>query len=467
MKDNFDHNKQYMDYLHSIPKEVYIKILENCFSDIYVTDKDRKILYANPNSLRHYGVPPEEMVGKDSESFRKGKWTPSALDLCMREKRTVFVEQNYLMIGKNISSVLTPIFDEDGEIEMVVAIASEPPVNYDLTWRKVDGQISSKSGIDHDGSEDKKDDIIAQSYVFCKILNTIKKVAKSDVSILLTGESGVGKTLVAEYIHKISLREDNPFWAINCAAIPENLLESELFGYAPHAFTGASNKGKIGLIELADGGTLFLDEIGDLAPSLQAKLLDVLENKRFIPVGGNEMKHVDIRIVAATNSDLGKLVADKKFRSDLYWRLNTINIEIPSLRERKEDILPLTSYFLKKFNEKYKKDIEFSPKAIAVFLSYDWPGNIRQLKNMVERSVLLAIGGSVTAKDLPEFIIESVAMAEDNSNESYDRILDSIGKHLIRESYKKHRNMKKVAKELGMTHSKAFRLVNEYCQDIK
>ena len=466
----FGIDEEYLEYLRSIPVDVYIKILENCSSDVYVMDKEGKIIYVNPNSIRHYGVDPKEMIGQNNYSFRKGKWTPTALEKCVMEKRTVFAEQNYLLIGKSVSTVLTPIFDKDGEIEMVVTIANELPEKYDMTWRKLDGEKSkagSKSKTHTIEAEDGKDDeIVGQSYIFCKILLTIKKVSESDVPILLTGESGVGKTLIAEYVHKTSLRASKPFWAINCATIPENLLESELFGYAPHAFTGASAKGKVGLVELADGGTLFLDEIGEMAPGLQAKLLDVLENKRFIQVGGSEMKHVDIRIVAATNANLEKLVAEKKFRSDLYWRINTINIEIPALRERREDILPLTAYFLKKYNKKYGKDIDFSPKSMAILIAYDWPGNIRQLKNLIERTVLLSTSGPVAPKDLPEFMIEGTAMVEETYKESYDYILESVGKQLIRESYKKYRNMKKVAEDLDISHSKAFRLVSEYCKDL-
>lgn len=467
----FGIDEEYLEYLRSIPVDVYIKILENCSSDVYVMDKEGKIIYVNPNSIRHYGVDPKEMIGQNNYSFRKGKWTPTALEKCVMEKRTVFAEQNYLLIGKSVSTVLTPIFDKDGEIEMVVTIANELPEKYDMTWRKLDGEKSkagSKSKTHTIEAEDGKDDdeIVGQSYIFCKILLTIKKVSESDVPILLTGESGVGKTLIAEYVHKTSLRASKPFWAINCATIPENLLESELFGYAPHAFTGASAKGKVGLVELADGGTLFLDEIGEMAPGLQAKLLDVLENKRFIQVGGSEMKHVDIRIVAATNANLEKLVAEKKFRSDLYWRINTINIEIPALRERREDILPLTAYFLKKYNKKYGKDIDFSPKSMAILIAYDWPGNIRQLKNLIECTVLLSTSGPVAPKDLPEFMIEGTAMVEETYKESYDYILESVGKQLIRESYKKYRNMKKVAEDLDISHSKAFRLVSEYCKDL-
>lgn len=467
----FGIDEEYLEYLCSIPVDVYIKILENCSSDVYVMDKEGKIIYVNPNSIRHYGVDPKEMIGQNNYSFRKGKWTPTALEKCVGEKRTVFAEQNYLLIGKSVSTVLTPIFDKDGEIEMVVTIANEIPEKYDMTWRKLDGEKSkagSRSKTHTIEAEDGKDDdeIVGQSYIFCKILLTIKKVSESDVPILLTGESGVGKTLIAEYVHKTSLRASKPFWAINCATIPENLLESELFGYAPHAFTGASAKGKVGLVELADGGTLFLDEIGEMAPGLQAKLLDVLENKRFIQVGGSEMKHVDIRIVAATNANLEKLVSEKKFRSDLYWRINTINIEIPALRERREDILPLTAYFLKKYNKKYGKDIDFSPKSMAILIAYDWPGNIRQLKNLIERTVLLSTSGPVAPKELPEFMIEGTAMVEETYKESYDYILESVGKQLIRESYKKHRNMKKVAEDLDISHSKAFRLVSEYCKDL-
>ena len=467
----FGIDEEYLEYLRSIPVDVYIKILENCSSDVYVMDKEGKIIYVNPNSIRHYGVDPKEMIGQNNYSFRKGKWTPTALEKCVNKKRTVFAEQNYLLIGKSVSTVLTPIFDKDGEIEMVVTIANEIPEKYDMTWRKLDGEKSkagSKSKTHTIEAEDGKDDdeIVGQSYIFCKILLTIKKVSESDVPILLTGESGVGKTLIAEYVHKTSLRASKPFWAINCATIPENLLESELFGYAPHAFTGASAKGKVGLVELADGGTLFLDEIGEMAPGLQAKLLDVLENKRFIQVGGSEMKHVDIRIVAATNANLEKLVSEKKFRSDLYWRINTINIEIPALRERREDILPLTAYFLKKYNKKYGKDIDFSPKSMAILIAYDWPGNIRQLKNLMERTVLLSTSGPVAPKDLPEFMIEGTAMVEETYKESYDYILESVGKQLIRESYKKYRNMKKVAEDLDISHSKAFRLVSEYCKDL-
>lgn len=467
----FGIDEEYLEYLRSIPVDVYIKILENCSSDVYVMDKEGKIIYVNPNSIRHYGVDSKEMIGQNNYSFRKGKWTPTALEKCVKEKRTVFAEQNYLLIRKSVSTVLTPIFDKDGEIEMVVTIANEIPEKYDMTWRKLDGEKSkagSKSKTHTIEAEDGKDDdeIVGQSYIFCKILLTIKKVSESDVPILLTGESGVGKTLIAEYVHKTSLRASKPFWAINCATIPENLLESELFGYAPHAFTGASAKGKVGLVELADGGTLFLDEIGEMAPGLQAKLLDVLENKRFIQVGGSEMKHVDIRIVAATNANLEKLVSEKKFRSDLYWRINTINIEIPALRERREDILPLTAYFLKKYNKKYGKDIDFSPKSMAILIAYDWPGNIRQLKNLMERTVLLSTSGPVAPKDLPEFMIEGTAMVEETYKESYDYILESVGKQLIRESYKKYRNMKKVAEDLDISHSKAFRLVSEYCKDL-
>lgn len=459
--------KEYMDYLMSIPKETYIKILEHCASDVYVTDKNMNIIYVNPNSIRHYGVHPEDMVGVNSDEFRKGKWAPSALDLCMKEKRTVFAEQNYLLIGKSVSTVLTPIFDKNGEIEMVVAIANEIPTTFDTTWRKeANDSNSNKKSKRHDAYL--RDDIVGVSYLFYKMLNTIQKVSKSEVPILLTGESGVGKTLIAEYVHNTSNRKDGPFFAINCAAIPENLLESELFGYEPHSFTGASIEGKRGLLELADGGTLFLDEIADMSPALQAKLLDVIENQRFIRIGGKKMMTVDVRIVSATNADLEDRVKHKKFRNDLFWRINTLSFEIPALRKRREDILPLLMYFLKKNNEKYEKNIDFSPDAMAILIAYDWPGNTRQLKNIVERIVLLMQTNDIVQPlDLPEFIIEDMDVEENKTyRESLDNILDSVNRILVREAYKRHENIKKVAEELQISSSRAYRQVHQYCSDL-
>ena len=229
------------------------------------------------------------------------------------------------------------------------------------------------------------------------------------VKVLLQGETGVGKTLVAQFIHNASGRAKEPFLALNCGALPENLIEAELFGYAPGAFTGAGTKGKRGLLELAHNGTLFLDEIGDLPLPVQVKLLKVIEENRFIPVGGLELKEVDVRIISATHHDLKQQVAEGKFRADLYYRLNVVPISIPALRERSEEIGPLLEYYLAHFNQRYSRQAQWSLEALELLGEYAWPGNIRELINVVERLVVTCNSQVIEALDLPEDIIDRQA----------------------------------------------------------
>lgn len=233
------------------------------------------------------------------------------------------------------------------------------------------------------------------------LLEKTKQIASSEATVLLTGESGTGKELFATAIHEGSPRADGPFVKVNCSALPENLLESELFGHEKGAFTGALARRK-GRFELADGGTIFLDEIGDISPSVQVKLLRVLQEKEFDRVGGEETIKVDIRIISATNRNLREAIAEGSFREDLYYRLNVIELNIPPLRERKEDIPPLAALFLKEYSKKYHKHIEgFSPDVMQKFLNYSWQGNIRELQNAVETSVVLSSGKEISLSSLP------------------------------------------------------------------
>jgi transcriptional regulator with PAS, ATPase and Fis domain len=227
------------------------------------------------------------------------------------------------------------------------------------------------------------------------------RIAKVDSTILITGESGVGKEVVAKLIHRESNRSDGPFIKINCGAIPRELLESELFGYESGAFTGARRQGKLGLIETASGGTLFLDEIGELPLDLQVKLLEVLQDHRFSRLGGTEAVDVDLRIVAATNVDLEDMVEQRRFRSDLYYRLNVVPIHIPPLRERHDDILPLIHQCLDDFNVRYGLARRISERALQRMLDYHWPGNVRELRNIVERVVVTAHSDHIVTDDLP------------------------------------------------------------------
>lgn len=232
--------------------------------------------------------------------------------------------------------------------------------------------------------------IIAFSSRMSEVINLAKKFAETDSTVIITGETGTGKNLLARYIHSQSSRFNNTFLTINCAAIPSELIESELFGYESGAFTGARQKGKVGLIEQANGGTLVFDEIGDMSLDLQTRLLHILENNEFYRVGGTRLRKINVRFIATTNSNLADLVKTKKFRPDLYYRLNVANLEIPALRERKSDIIPLTKFFIEEFNKIFNKSVSKIDKDMESFLlSAAWPGNIRELRNFIERSVLL------------------------------------------------------------------------------
>jgi DNA-binding NtrC family response regulator len=245
--------------------------------------------------------------------------------------------------------------------------------------------------------------IIGQSKPIQEVLSTIARVAKLDTTVLILGESGTGKELVARAIHSLSPRSQKKFVAFSCSAIPESLLESELFGYERGAFTGA-NRRKEGRFEIADGGTLFLDEIGDISLDMQIKLLRVLETQEFERLGGKETIKVDVRILAATNQDLYKKMQEKTFRDDLYYRLNVVSIYLPPLRERKDDLMLLLDHFLKSYNAKLGKEVKgLTPQAKDVLMNYHWPGNVRELENMIERGVVLARGDVIDLGDLPEF----------------------------------------------------------------
>ena len=264
---------------------------------------------------------------------------------------------------------------------------------------------TEKNGAAHEGGAV---NIIGSSAAMTAVLDSIRQVAATKATVLVTGESGTGKELVAQAIHKLSPRANKPFRPVHCAALSENLLESELFGHEKGAFTGA-NERVAGRFEMADGGTLFLDEIGEISLSVQVKLLRVLETRQFERVGGSETLTVDVRVVAATNRDLRAMVEQGTFREDLFYRLNVVNIRIPPLRERREDIPEILDFYLKKSAADNGKDVaDISPEALGVLMAYDWPGNVRELRNCVERMVVFARGATLTMTDVPADIRSAV-----------------------------------------------------------
>mgnify|MGYP001171381996 FL=1 len=290
----------------------------------------------------------------------------------------------------------------------------------------------------------------------------IKKIAPSDLSVLITGESGTGKELVAQSIHQLSNRSGKPFISVNCAAIPEHLFESELFGYEEGAFTGARKGGKKGKFQLADGGTLFLDEIGDMPLKTQVKLLRVLQEDEINALGAEMPQKVDVRVIAATNLPLDELVKEGKFRKDLYYRINVMEIYLPPLRERPEDIKIIANYLLTKVTNKTgKRVIHFSDDVIDLFHHYTWPGNIRELENIIESAVYLCSGETIELADLPA---RALTNQEDETNSYYlHDILKDTEKRTIKKVLQLTRNNKKAAAEkLGISLSTIYEKIKEY-----
>lgn len=306
--------------------------------------------------------------------------------------------------------------------------------------------------------------LIGKSLSMHDVLNAVNRAAPTRANVLITGESGVGKEVIADSIHEISNRNDKPFIKVHCAALPEALLESELFGYEKGAFTGAVNR-KRGRFELAHEGTLFLDEIGEINQNIQIKLLRVIQEKKFERIGGEQTIEVDVRIIAATNKDLKKEVEAGKFREDLYYRLNVVHIHVPPLRERKDDIPMLAQSFLEEFCKENKKKIHgFEPGARALLFSYSWPGNIRELRNVIESAVVMTTHSIITVEDLPPSIRTS-------SEQPFIRIpigtsLAEAEKIIIRDTLMANKfNKSKTAELLGIGRKTLYQKINEYNLD--
>ena len=319
--------------------------------------------------------------------------------------------------------------------------------------------------------------IVGSSKVMQEVFKTVAKVARSSITVLITGESGTGKEVIARAIHKYSDRNDKPFVAVNCAALPPNLLEAELFGYEKGAFTGAISSKK-GLFEQANGGTIFLDEIGELPLPLQAKLLRVLQEKEVRPIGSEKSRKIDVRVIAATNRNLEEEVKKGTFREDLYFRLNIVKIELPPLRERKEDIVPLAYHFIKRFSKEFKlQPKELSADAVEFLVSYHFPGNVRELENMILRAMVLSPSDFITAEDLKkqayqespsleglirEFVLKVFSVEQKEKNNLYEIVVKAAEKAVISEVLRRcNFNQVKAARILGIHRNTLRRKIKE------
>ena len=464
--------------IHS--NEIYKKILDSMQDDVFITDSHYKIIYMNGACRHLYNCDPEKCVGKTIfDMVDAGYYSPPLAPIIMERKTTITMEQ-MTCLGIKVLSTGTPLFNEKGDIEMILFLSRDiselEALKYDVEeTKKLLGHYEEEIRTLH-RDELSLFDVITQNKKTLDCFHEAKKIAKTEASVLLTGESGVGKNVFADFIHKVSNRRDKPFVQINCAAIPENLLESELFGYCAGAFSGADRKGKAGLVEIADKGTLFLDEIGELPLILQSKLLQFVQEKTFIPVGGKTTKKVDVRLITATNQSLQKMVEERKFRQDLYYRLNVIEINLPPLRERQEDIPILCDHFLSKINSKYRTYGVLDPNIIPVLQKYAWPGNIRELEHVLERLVLTVDNDIISAKHLPQQIKDAAGLKEEPAEQkSAPSVPEEITKKSYREIeieqilklYEELHSSYKVAKELHISQSKATRIINKYSKAKK
>ena len=429
------------------------KILNSINEGVLILDKEMVVTFINRAAEKITGFTSQEAIGKQCfEIFRT--------DIC----QTGCPQIRALETGEPITDYRGKFINKRGE-EVVVNSSIAPILNND-------GTITATVEIFRDMSEVEAlrtvimkkyqlGDIISKNPLMEEIFEILPDVAESDSAVLLQGASGTGKGLLATTIHHLSNRKDKPFIKINCGAIPDSLLESEIFGYVKGAFTDAK-KDKPGRFSLADRGTLLLDEIGDTSPSFQVKLLRVLEEKEFFPLGSSKLIRVDVRIIAASNKNIEKLVKSGEFREDLYYRLNILKIFLPPLKDRKEDIPLLVEKFIARFNTlKGKRIISVSNESLGYLMNYDFPGNIRELENIIEHAYVLCKGTVIEAKNLPTDFLEKI-----NNIRSHQPSISPIQtseSRTIQRSLRKHRGSRKmVAEELGMSRSTLWRKIKKY-----
>jgi PAS domain S-box-containing protein len=452
-------------------KQLY-GILESSHDGIFLTDGDANTIFMNKAYEKITGIKREQILGKNMEFLeKKGVVSKSSTLMVLKNNKSVTIEQEFKN-GKKALVSSSPIADEEGNIVMVVTNVRDVTELYELKGeleKKIELTQKYYSELElmrkqiHENS-----DIIAVDQKMIAVLEAARKVSKVDTTVLLLGETGAGKEVVAKFIHRNSNRADKAFIKVNCGAIPENLIESELFGYEKGAFTGANREGKIGIFELADRGTIFLDEIGELPLDMQVKLLRVLQEEEIKRVGGTATIKVDVKVVAATNRNLKEMVDSKQFRADLYYRLNIIPINLPPLKERREDIEPLILYFLGILNEKYSMNKTISQGALNCLKQYEWPGNVRELRNIIERVSIMCQGDRIMTEDLP---IAGITSCEPdkfvlyNTNLSMKDAVEKLEASMIESAFEKHGNVRAAAKELGIDASTFVRKRQRYTEN--
>lgn len=453
-----------------VDANVLIKLLESSYDGIWITDHVGKILFANSANAKLLGVPRSELENKTTQELQdEGVFQTSAILEALQTRQQVSRVCNNPRTCLTVLATATPVFNEARDIQYIfnnvrditaLNEMRESLQDKDEIIRQQNSQLETmklRLGV---GT------IVANSKAFTQVVELARRAATFDgATVLILGESGTGKEVISELIVNTSPRKDKPYLQINCGAIPENLIESELFGYEKGAFTGADAKGRKGLFEAANGGTVFLDEIGDLPLHMQVKLLRVLQQRRIVRVGGTETVNLDVRIIAATNKDLKQMVNEGRFREDLYYRLNVVPIEIPPLRDRKEDILPLVNHFLTVANRKYHTNKSIYSDTIDVLESYSWPGNVRELENLMENLVITTPGDIIRRENLSErlkFSTENRGFTEDTEVITLKETVERAEYMAIQKAIRQCGSIRKAAVALGVDPSTIVRKQQNY-----
>ncbi|MEW9179413.1 sigma 54-interacting transcriptional regulator [Bacillus mycoides] len=454
-----------IEYIKDLNKDLHA-ILSSIYDEILVVNhKGELIRYSETVINDFWGSNLKDLLGKNLLDLeKKGLFSPSVTRLVLEKQKKVSVVQE-TKSGRKILAVGNPVFNENGELHRII-IASRDIT--EATRLKTELHEIKKISEQYKKELDdfKNKDRFLKKLIYCspkmeQIINQAKKIADFSSNVLISGESGVGKEVIAQAIHQLGNRSSKPFLKLNCGAIPETLLESELFGYTKGAFTGADKNGKEGYFKRADQGILFLDEIGEMPLHLQVKLLRVLQEQEVIPIGSTIPTKINVQIIAATNKSLEKMVESGTFREDLFYRLNVIPLRVPSLRERMEDVPVLAFHFLQQLNEKYNKNYHLTPDALSLLEFYSWPGNVRELQNMIERLVVSADDPVIEAEFVSKFLTTGYDFKK--SKPAITRVLPlqealhSVEEQLILLAMKQYKTTTKAAKALGISQSSVSR----------
>ncbi|MBN2284274.1 MAG: sigma 54-interacting transcriptional regulator [Deltaproteobacteria bacterium] len=433
-------------------------IIGSSYDGIYVTDGDANTIRVNAAYEKITGIKAAEVLGRNMRDLVREGYYDESVSLKVLEKRETITIRQTLKSGKEILVTGNPIYDEAGNIKMIVTNVRDMTELVELN-KRLEASLGLTTAYKErlqelQRSAVRQSDLIRVSEAMLHVYDLVERVCMTDATVLIYGETGVGKDRVAEEIHDKSKRsESGIFVKINCGAIPETLLESELFGYDKGAFTGAKREGKAGLFEVADGGTLFLDEVESMPLVLQSKLLRVLQNFEITRVGGTVPKKVDVRLICASNQDLKELIERKEFRADLYYRLNVVPIYVPPLRERRDDIPYLINLFLKQFNEKHGRNMMLSRDSFDMLCHYNWPGNVRELANVIERLVVVTSDSIIYPHHLPLEFCEKVRYDTLSGDVTLKEHLEKVEMAVIRNAVEKYGSARKAAPHLGIDPS--------------